>query len=515
MEQQVIDLPLPPAVTEAPLPSHVPLRSPKARRNDPHRLERRPIARQPLWLGLHFPHLPLEVATRGAPLNEPFAVVEGQGNACRIVSRNRAAAAAGVKQGQRLSAAQSLAPRLHTAMRQENVETVAMEQLAAWAYQFSSQVSIVAPNGLLLEVSGSLRLFKGLDNLLHTLQRELAALGYSCRRSLAPTPLGAWLLARSGDHRPARTNDELRRQVGALPLTLLELPADTLTALHELGLRRVRDCLRLPRDGFARRLGHAALDYLDRALGYQPDLRPSFEPRDGFHSHILLPSEVHTTEALRFALQRLLLELVGVLRARDGALQQFTVQLHHLKRPPTAVVVSSLTPGRDLVHLQSLLDSRLERLELPAPVLEITLKAAEILPYRGGCRDFFVRATGDRLSADQLIDRLRTRLGAGAVRQLSPVADHRPERAWQAGDTVTHTPHDGTMRPLWLLEEPRPLPDSHSWQLQAGPERIESGWWDGQDLARDYFVAERKGTRLWLFRELRGSLRWFLHGVFG
>ena len=52
--------------------------------------------------------------------------------------------------------------------------------------------------------------------------------------------------------------------------------------------------------------------------------------------------------------------------------------------------------------------------------------------------------------------------------------------------------------------------------LLAGPERIESGWWDGNDVRRDYFVAEdRQGARLWVFRERGGNGKWYLHGIFG
>lgn len=528
MKQQVFDWPLPaPACVASPTPLADARRAPQAPLIPDSPLPRREVqrekprrvasaARAPLWLALHFPHLPLEVATRAAPVTEPFAVVEGQGTQCRILSRNRAAAAAGVKPGQRLSAAQSLAPLLHTALRRAPVEAAALEQLATWAYQFSSRVSIVAPNGLLLEVSGSLSLFKGLENLVRTLQCDLAELGYCARRGLAPTPLGAWLLARSGDQRPARTLDALGRQLGAQPLSTLELPGATLDALRELGLCRVRDCLRLPRDGLNRRLGVEVLDHLDRALGRKADLRRPFEPRAGFAGHLLLPAEVHTTEGLQFALHRLLLELVGVLRARDGAVQRFTLTLHHLKHAPTELTLGLQAPGRDPGQLRQLIDSRLERLELPAPVLELSLQAPGILAFRSACPDFFVRTAGDQLSAGQLIDRLRARLGDRAVRQLTAVADHRPERTWHtalraAGSGGEPVP----ARPLWLLEEPQPLIDSERWQLRAGPERIESGWWDGQDVARDYFVAERKGARLWLFRELRGSLRWFLHGVFG
>ena len=50
--------------------------------------------------------------------------------------------------------------------------------------------------------------------------------------------------------------------------------------------------------------------------------------------------------------------------------------------------------------------------------------------------------------------------------------------------------------------------------LLAGPERIESGWWDGGDIARDYFIARTQNEALvWIYRE-RGGGGWYLHGLF-
>lgn len=47
-------------------------------------------------------------------------------------------------------------------------------------------------------------------------------------------------------------------------------------------------------------------------------------------------------------------------------------------------------------------------------------------------------------------------------------------------------------------------------------ERIETGWWDGREIARDYYAAvDVRGARLWVFREREPPHRWFLHGVFG
>ncbi|GAB4348567.1 MAG: DNA polymerase Y family protein [Gammaproteobacteria bacterium] len=502
MKQQPLELPLP-----AP-----PSRPPEAPRRAPPATSPA-MPREPLWLCLCFPHLSLEVVERATPDSTPLAIVDEQAGCCRIHARNRAAAAAGVQIGQKLSAAQSLLPALQTVQRAPARENRALAQLASWACQFSPSVALRPAGGLLLEVSGSLRLFRGLENLLRTVQRDLAGLGYRARRGVAPTPLGAWLLARSGDQRPALDGDALRRQLGALPVTALELPAATLTALHQLGIRRIRDCLRLPRDGLNRRLGVDVVDYLDRATGRRQDPQPLFQPPEKFSSHLLLPAEVHETRELRFAMHRLLGDLVGFLRGRDATTSRLTFRLHHLKQPATTLEVGLARPSRDPAHLKALLDNRLERLRLPAPALEVTLDADEILPFQGEKPDLFLRKRGNRLAISELVERLRARLGEEAVQQLATVADHRPERAWKTALPAAPA-GERRPRPLWLLETPQPLA-TRSWRWRTGPERIEGGWWDGADRARDYFVADDEGgARLWLFRELR-SLRWFLHGLFG
>jgi protein ImuB len=47
-----------------------------------------------------------------------------------------------------------------------------------------------------------------------------------------------------------------------------------------------------------------------------------------------------------------------------------------------------------------------------------------------------------------------------------------------------------------------------------GPERIETGWWRGHSVRRDYYRVEAtSGHRFWLFRQLDHG-EWFLHGEF-
>ena len=76
-----------------------------------------------------------------------------------------------------------------------------------------------------------------------------------------------------------------------------------------------------------------------------------------------------------------------------------------------------------------------------------------------------------------------------------------------------------------MLAEPEPLavregrPCHHgALELLAGPERIETGWWDGADVRRDYYVAQTPGGgRAWIFRDHRRGTddgEWWVHGWF-
>ena len=64
----------------------------------------------------------------------------------------------------------------------------------------------------------------------------------------------------------------------------------------------------------------------------------------------------------------------------------------------------------------------------------------------------------------------------------------------------------------------RPVFDSPL-DLLAGPERIETGWWDDAPVTRDYFIAENAAGRLvWVYRErlpAMGKAAWYLQGLFG
>src|SRR5205823_10727952 len=90
----------------------------------------------------------------------------------------------------------------------------------------------------------------------------------------------------------------------------------------------------------------------------------------------------------------------------------------------------------------------------------------------------------------------------------------------RASASTAASAREAAPRPVWLLSEPQPLGallEAQPWILRDGPERIESGWWDGADIRRDYYVAENpRGEHLWIYRDSRYGAdgEWFLHGIF-
>jgi len=494
-----------------------------------------------LWIALRFPLLPLDLFLRGSPLSEPFAVAEQQ----RIHSCDAKARARGVLPGQTLSAALAIAPRLRLRDRDPAGETEALLGLAAWATQFTPSVALDFPDGLALEIEGSQRLFGGLESLLEKIRSELKGLGYQAAIGVATTPRAAAWLSRAPDSAPVTDPDALEARLDELPLAVLRLPQDIATALRTLGVTTLRDLRALPRDGLARRFGPQLLLDMDRALGRTPEPRSCYVSPPRFEATLELPADVTQTEALLFAANRLFLQLAAFLAGRASGTTGFRLRLRHRESRSTDLDMGLVAPSRDARHFGLLARERMASLRLSEPVRAIVLEASNIVALADENANLLMepgKAAGDW---PRLVERLRARLGSESVYALTTVEDHRPERASQPlkaeqrrapksppavfGErpqaSVGERPQTSVSeRPFWLLDAPRPIEEIGSTPhyrgplaLLTNPERIKSGWWDGDKVARDYFIARtREGAFVWVYRE-RGVLaggRWYLHGLF-
>jgi protein ImuB len=520
-----------------------------------------------LWIALHLPALSLEswVATMdAAQAARPRALLEDQA----IALADAAAAQRGVRPGMKRATALALAPDLLLgpadawrdlrALRAVADVALAFSPAVAWATppeartagQEEGLAAAPAPSpalvGVRLEVQSCLRYFGGLEPLLDRLRADLAPLGHRLRIACAPTALGAALLAAwrddlaLGDH--ASGLPALQPLLDAVPLYLLGPGRQHWEALQGMGLRTLGELESLPRAGLARRFGAGLLDDIDRARGRAPEVHRWLTLPARFASRIELFARADSSAQVMAGADRLLPRLLAWARARQVRIVRFRLVLHHEPRhhrdasERSLIEIAPAQPSIDGEHLRSLLAERLAHAPLPAPALELSLECDATVAGAAASAELFPCPSAEREGLAKLVERLQARLGREQVLRLAAVPDHRPEcgTRWQsadaggpAGGAAGHSQAAALApQPLWLLSAPqplherdqRPLRDGRPLRLLAGPERLETGWWDEQLALRDYFIAEDgTGALVWVFRQraLADAPGWFLQGLFG
>jgi protein ImuB len=386
-------------------------------------------------------------------------------------------------------------------------------------------------------------------------------------------------------------------RLAKLPIACTAWDVEWLQTLRAMGVTQVGELLRLPRAGLARRLGPAAVQDLDIALARQFAPRRAFVPRERFRARCDFETEIENVAYLEKTLEPLIARCAQFLRERQAGVQVLRLKLRHRAGPATRVHLGLASITSERRRLTDVIAQKLGRLELDAPVRGMELVSGSLQPLSAGSLDVFAGLTGTgagtgaggRDSVPQLVERLRARLGEAAVYGVASIPEHRPEAAWRRVHELSLTTAsrmgekmtdgcssdgdgsgDGMPRPVWLLDAPLALflpdmqeghqcggrtpeptpagrpqgegqdgPSQCGLVLEQGPERIESGWWDGRGVARDYYIARQgegrmpkqtpvgapegrgpipgprqiRGARLWVFQE-RQSKRWYLHGVF-
>ena len=110
---------------------------------------------------------------------------------------------------------------------------------------------------MLLEISGGLNYFGGLDKLLARIDAGIASLGFTSVIATAPTAGAGSLFARAGQPIVIEEDTDWAHKLAALPVTLLGSAQAALDTLSGIGVRTIGELIALPRDGVARRFGQA------------------------------------------------------------------------------------------------------------------------------------------------------------------------------------------------------------------------------------------------------------------
>ncbi len=480
----------------------------------------------------------------------------------------------GLSAGMTLAEARAVAPTLETFPTDEQADASALDRLARWCDRYSPMVAIDGTDGLLLDITGCGHLFGGEHALVSDLSKRLKRSGISAQIAVAGTVGTASALARYAPGQiiaqkktKAETEAALIAALAALPVKALRLHDSSILTLHRLGLKRIGDLLALPRPALARRFrGMPSKDIidlltrLDQALGRKPEPITPLLPLPLWRlRHPFIEPVLHLA-AVEAVLPSLVKDLMHSLQEAEVGVRRLTLSAFRVDGSVQNIRVGTNHPSRDAEHLARLFTEKLPALTcgFGFDLLMLSVTESERLPPAqiATVREVEAEATA------KVLDRLSTRLGAGAVMQLKHRHSHIPERAQSyvpaySGPLGWQT-HPGrlAMRPNRLLmrpeamdvisEVPEGAPRQFRWRRvehrvskAEGPERIADEWWlaTGPDsperLTRDYYRIEvDDGARFWVFRRglyavpgvrsaetVNNPLNaqnpcWFMHGFF-
>ncbi len=505
-----------------------------------------------LYLSVQFPLFALEV------INQTLLQTNNESIQCDLVfeevagrfwvyQASKQLLEKGISAGMALSAAYALESNIESRRRDYTLEQAQLEKVASWLTVYSSDVSLMHDDALVIEIRQSLKLYKGIHVLLASLKSTLVEkTNFKTAYAVAPTPMAAYYLACAQKSIIIENSKQLRSVLAKLTVYEIGLENEWLKTLGNIGIRYLQELWRLPRTGLLKRFGKKFLDYIDKLLGESLDPQITYTVPDFFCKEIEMPIELSQHDLILVAVETLIKQLVVFLRQIDASTDQIKIIFRHYSVPETEIIISFRYANRDHKQIFSLLRERFNQIKLKAGVLAIQLESRQIYEFKASNVDLF---PNELLACEQregqaldqiedndnwlaLCDELAARLGENKLSYVHVKQDYRPEYAWayrrdrsDGSGSVLHR-----LRPICFLATSIPISVNAAglyWQselsLLSGPERIESGWWDNKDMQRDYYLAiDEAGQIFWIYRDLKQSIGqskiksgWYLQGLFG
>lgn len=471
-----------------------------------------------LWLYLHFPSLQLDSFSQQHH-DEAIVVVDGRQNL--IVQASQSAREHGIKIGMGLGSAAALCRKLQVHPYSEDLESKRIQEIANRLYTFTSDIVIWSSQGLLLKVDNMLTLYQGLDNYWQVIKQALEREHVHYHYSTGFSPFSACLLYQTDGNKLLTDKADILDKIKPLPLEASVLSTTHVQQLNRIGIRTIGELLSLSTADLARRFTIDVVNYVGRLLGQFKHPVTFFAPQEEFSCYQALLYELDNIAWLEKPLYNQLTRLQDFLSLRNQVAYELKITLHQ-RRVETQTTTDSETvmrlhAGQGEYHADKwwqLCQLRLETVTLEGPVHAINLEVVRSGHHQATHRDMFSNKQSD-MGELELIALLQAKLGQTQVCKMSLSDDPRPEQATHyfhhESSNAIQSQRTIKQRPTFLLPQPAPL--QHKVTLVHGPERLVTGWWDGQPITRDYFVAKQsEGEWLWVFRD--AQQRWFLHGQF-
>jgi protein ImuB len=392
-------------------------------------------------------------ATRAAPLVLVRTVASRQ----LVLFACETARAAGIDPGMTLAEASALCAGLTHEEHEPDKDLTALHQLARWMVRFSPIVSLEPPDALFVDLTGSERLFHGLDRLVALIEHALTRLGLHFQLAVAETPGMAWAFTLVGSNKNERRTSNFERRTSkerqnasclslrsskfdvqrstfafqTLPIKALRLDPALLPTFHNLGIHTIAQLMQLPRETLPARFGQSVLHRLDQALGKIPEPLVPIPHTQPIRAMVEFEGGVESLTDLWQACRHLLEQIITELRQRSCGARQLLAEFFQQGQPPIVKTINLTRPAANLASLWNLLRCASETvrcgqdgfsgLKLSVPKFDrLTAEQLHLLDQEN-------QQAAEEL--DHLIERLRVRLGEKVVLFPEMREAHLPELA--------------------------------------------------------------------------------------
>ena len=231
-------------------------------------VESRPLSDK-VWFFVYIPQFFLQSLVKKLIRKNAYVLVDSCEDDPVVQQLNDSAKALGVCKDMPLSLIDKLG-NVKIFSRDKEREKNAIDDLLVWANKFSPLIVDKFPDGLLVEMKGSLKLFGGQEKLIKIMSDDLDGWGYKFGLAAGATPLLAEVGAKTR-WRGRVSNRFTFKEINTVPVSMFSFLPKQLELLKKMGVRTLGDYKKLPRKGLAERFGKDTLQQFDRLYGYEPD----------------------------------------------------------------------------------------------------------------------------------------------------------------------------------------------------------------------------------------------------
>jgi protein ImuB len=479
----------------------------------------------------------------------PVAVLDGPANLPKVIALNDPARRHGIEVGMTKLQVETCGG-VTLLKRSLDGEDAAQTALVECANSFSPRVESTCTGTVILDLSGTEKLFGSSENMAHKVSASATEQGFDLRVAVAANPDTAMYAARGFAGITIIPIHHEAERLASLRVVLLPITPEMIEILDGWGIQTFKALAALPEIPLTGRLGQAGLYLQKLAQGRVKRTLIPVETASMFVESYEFDDPVELLESLAFLLHRLIQQIterlmshslatnelrlaldLGVAQLRDGSIGEQYKREWKLPLP---------TQDKNMLFAVVRLD--LEHCTFAAPVKKITIEAIPIKP-RHVQGDLFAPPSPEAEKLEITLARIRGVVGSTDDNGISCVGSprivdsHKPDAfIVQSFSSIAETLEKRRLRAVLALRMFRPavetsvelngekphfirLWNTHRRVLAAfGPWRSSGNWWNSATawVHEEWDVVVKTFEGVSYYRIYRDQIKggWFIGAAF-